>query len=80
MSPCSGNNKTEKKEIPTEISNVIESFVCDIYGQSHCRLRTAVAIIVRQNLGEFWEDLELDFKLFLFVDSCSAYIVLQKSE
>jgi len=37
-------------------------------------------LIVRQNLGEFWEDLELNFKLFFFVDSCSAYIALEKSE
>ena len=36
--------------------------------------------IVWQNLSEFWEDLELDFKLFFIVDSGSAYIVLQKSE
>ena len=36
--------------------------------------------IVQQNLGEFKEDLELDFKLFFFVDSGSAYIVLEKSE
>ena len=36
--------------------------------------------IVRQNLGEFWEDLELDFKIFFFVDSGSTYIVLEKSE
>jgi len=30
MSPCPGNNKREEKEIPTKISNVIESVVCDI--------------------------------------------------
>ena len=36
--------------------------------------------IVQQNLDEFWEDLELDFKVFFFVDSGSAYIVLVKSE
>jgi len=34
----------EKKKIPTQISNVTESVVYDISGQSHCRLRTAVAI------------------------------------
>ena len=37
-------------------------------------------IIVWQNLGKFQEDLELDFKLFFFVDSGSAYIVLEKSK
>ena len=37
-------------------------------------------ILVRQYLGEFKEDLELDFKLFFFMDSGSAYIVLEKSE
>ena len=36
--------------------------------------------IVRQNLGEIYEDLELDFKLFFFMDSGSAYIVLERSE
>ena len=34
--------------------------------------------IVRQNSGKFLEDLELDFKLFFFVDSGSVYIVLEK--
>jgi len=44
MSPCSGHSEGEKKEIPTQISNVTESVMCDIEGQSHCRLRIAVAI------------------------------------
>ena len=30
--------------------------------------------------GEFKEDMELDFKLFIFVDSGSAYIVFEQSE
>ena len=37
-------------------------------------------LLVRQYSGEFYEDLELDFKLFFFVGSGSAYIVLEKSE
>ena len=37
-------------------------------------------VLVRQNLGKFEEDLELDFKLFFFVDSGTVYIVLEKSE
>ena len=36
--------------------------------------------IVRQNLGEFKEELELDFKVFFFVDSGSTYLVLENSE
>ena len=36
-------------------------------------------LIVRQYPGEFKGDLELDFKLFFFIDSGSAYIVLEKS-
>ena len=42
--------------------------------------RTQMLNLVQQNLGEFQEDLELDFKLFFFVDSGSTYIVLEKSE
>ena len=38
------------------------------------------ALEVQQILGEFSEDLELDFKLFFLMDSGSAYIVLEKSE
>jgi len=45
-----------------------------------CNTDGPPAHIVRQNSGEFWANLELDFKLFFFVDSCSAYIVLEKSE
>ena len=37
-------------------------------------------MIVRQNSGEIKEDLELDFKLLYFVDSSSAYNVLNISE
>ena len=37
-------------------------------------------MIVRQNSGEIKEDLELDFKLLYFVDSGSAYNVLNISE
>ena len=37
-------------------------------------------LLVWQYLGKFQEDLELDFKVFFFVDSGSAYIVLEKSE
>ena len=33
-------------------------------------------MIVRQNSGEIKEDFELDFKLLYFVDSGSAYNVL----
>ena len=33
--------------------------------------------IVRQILDEFLEDLQLDFKLFFFVDSGSAYSLLE---
>lgn len=29
MSPCSGHNEREKKEIPTQISNVTEPIMCD---------------------------------------------------
>ena len=36
--------RERKKEIPTQISYVTKSVVCDIYGQSHCRLRIAAAI------------------------------------
>ena len=36
--------------------------------------------LVLQNKCEFQEDLELHFKLFVFVDFGSAYIVLEKSE
>ena len=36
--------------------------------------------VVQQNLGEFYEDLKLDFKLFFFVDSGSSYLVLEKSQ
>ena len=43
-------------------------------------MKSKLQTVVRQNLGEFLEDLELDFKLFFFVDSGSAYIVLEKSE
>ena len=39
---------------------------------------TAMRTLVRQNLGKFLADLELDFKRFFFVDSSSAYIVLGK--
>ena len=39
-----------------------------------------VSICSPAELGEFWEDLELDFKLFFFADSGSAYIVLKESE
>ena len=39
-----------------------------------------LCLLVHQNLGEFLEDLELDFKLFFFADSGSAYIVLGKSK
>ena len=34
--------------------------------------------LVQQNFGEFQEDLELDFKLFFFVDSGRAYIVFEE--